>query len=197
MIIDSSIKEFISCLKSDAPAPGGGSVAAVVSSMAISLTLMATRISIKRKSFNEYDEDIKSQIHQKIDRLEELLLISYDLADKDIATFSNYMSISKTKDRAKIEEATKECFAVPYELSGLCLLCSKEIFYLKPYIVDSIISDLNMSLVLLSSCLKSCLINMKINLKYLDDSEIVDKYLTQEEQIKEFEKQKDIILGGN
>lgn len=194
MIIENTIKEFISILKSDKPAPGGGSVAAVVTSMAISLTLMATRISIKRKSFNNYDDNIKNNINQKIDKLEELLNISYNLADKDIATFSNYMNISKTKDSNKIEEATKKCFAVPYELSNLCLGCAKEIFYLKPYIVDSIISDLNMSLVLLSSCLESCLINMKINLKYLNDSEITRKYLIQEEQIKEFEKEKNNIL---
>ena len=48
-LVDLTVKDFVEVLGSDAPAPGGGSAAALAASMGISLTKMVCELTIGKK----------------------------------------------------------------------------------------------------------------------------------------------------
>ena len=49
-LIDMQVKEYLDVLKSDAPAPGGGSVSALAGAQGAALFMMVADLTIDRKS---------------------------------------------------------------------------------------------------------------------------------------------------
>ena len=58
-LVDLSITEFAKVLGSDAPAPGGGSAAALSAANGLSLTNMVCELTIGKKKYAEFEEHIK------------------------------------------------------------------------------------------------------------------------------------------
>ncbi len=63
-LVDLSITEFAKVLGSDAPAPGGGSAAALSAANGISLTKMVCELTIGKKKYAEFEDHIKG-VHEK------------------------------------------------------------------------------------------------------------------------------------
>ena len=59
-LVDLSITEFAKVLGSDAPAPGGGSAAALSAANGISLTKMVCELTIGKKKYAEFEDHIKT-----------------------------------------------------------------------------------------------------------------------------------------
>ena len=57
-LVDLSITEFAKVLGSDAPAPGGGSAAALSAANGISLTKMVCELTIGKKKYTEFEDHI-------------------------------------------------------------------------------------------------------------------------------------------
>lgn len=170
------VKEFIEKVDSASPAPGGGAVAAYTSSLAVALTRMAVNISMKRKSFSNYQEEEQNYVRDLMAKLKIIEDKMYELKDKDVETFNEYMVAYRLKDQKEIDRMTLECFKLPKNLNELIIDSLELIFALEKYIVSSVMSDYKMSLLMLSSMFECCNENMLINLKWIEDKDVQETY---------------------
>jgi methenyltetrahydrofolate cyclohydrolase len=100
--LDLRLKEFLDAVPARTPAPGGGSVAAVVASLAAGLTAMAAR-------FAPEEWERRAEV---VGRAEELRARLEPLADADAQAYEEFML-----DRT---DATRErIVAIPHELAVL------------------------------------------------------------------------------
>ena len=170
------VKEFIEKVDSASPAPGGGAVAAYTSSLAVALTRMAVNISMKRKSFSNHQEEEQNYVRDLMAKLKIIEDKMYELKDKDVETFNEYMVAYRSKDQKEIDRMTLECFKLPKNLNELIIDSLELIFALEKYVVSSVMSDYKMSLLMLSSMFECCNENMLINLKWIEDKEVQETY---------------------
>ena len=170
------VKEFIEKVDSASPAPGGGAVAAYTSSLAVALTRMAVNISMKRKSFSNYQEEEQNRVRDLMAKLKIIEDKMYELKDKDVETFNEYMVAYRLKDQKEIDRMTLECFKLPKNLNELIIDSLELIFALEKYVVSSVMSDYKMSLLMLSSMFDCCNENMLINLKWIEDKDVIETY---------------------
>lgn len=170
------VKEFIEKVDSASPAPGGGAVAAYTSSLAVALTRMAVNISMKRKSFSNYQEEEQNRVRDLMAKLKIIEDKMYELKDKDVETFNEYMVAYRLKDQKEIDRMTLECFKLPKNLNELIIDSLELIFALEKYVVSSVMSDYKMSLLMLSSMFECCNENMLINLKWIEDKDVQEIY---------------------
>lgn len=170
------VKEFIEKVDSASPAPGGGAVAAYTSSLAVALTRMAVNISMKRKSFSNHQEEEQNYVRDLMAKLKIIEDKMYELKDKDVETFNEYMVAYRSKDQKEIDRMTLECFKLPKNLNELIIDSLELIFALEKYVVSSVMSDYKMSLLMLSSMFDCCNENMLINLKWIEDKDVQETY---------------------
>ena len=170
------VREFIEKVDSASPAPGGGAVAAYTSSLAVALTRMAVNISMKRKSFSNYLEEERNLVLNLMAKLKEIEDNMYELKDKDVETFNEYMVAYRSKVQEDIDRMTLECFRLPKKLNELIIEALDIIFALEKYVVSSVMSDYKMSLLMIISMLDCCNENMLINLKYIEDNSVLEEY---------------------
>lgn len=178
------VREFIEKVDSASPAPGGGAVAAYTSSLAVALTRMAINISMKRKSFANYEEKEQKYVLDLMAKLKIIEDEMYLLKDKDVETFNEYMVAYRSKDQNEINRMTLECFKLPKKLNELINESLEIISLLEKYVVSSVMSDYKMSLLMLSSMIDCCNENMLINLKWIEEESVKKEY----ETIKEINK---------
>ena len=100
--LDASVKEFLDAVPARTPAPGGGSVAAVVLSLAAGLTAMAAR-------FAADDWDRRAEI---VGRAEELRACAEPLADADAEAYGAFLA-------AQTDETVERIVAIPFELAEI------------------------------------------------------------------------------
>ncbi|PKK97079.1 MAG: formimidoyltetrahydrofolate cyclodeaminase, partial [Tenericutes bacterium HGW-Tenericutes-3] len=60
-LIDLTVKEFVNEIDSNKPAPGGGSVSALVSTMGVALAGMVGHLTIGKKKFLIYTPEIQME----------------------------------------------------------------------------------------------------------------------------------------
>jgi len=168
------IPTFVDKLSNNSPTPGGGSAAALVASLGISLIIMATSISNK-------DKDIS-----KLALLRDNALV---MIDKDSQSFDEFMSARKSHpDNEELRKQAMETALIHAAESPLNLmkLIKEALKLCKEYrngIKSSVISDLYSGLHLLNSSALSAMENVKINLKYLKNEEINKKLKEESESI--------------
>ena len=88
-LVDLSITEFAKVLGSDAPAPGGGSAAALSAANGISLTKMVCELTIGKKKYAELKTTSKGFMKKALNSKNQLL----EAIDKDTEAF-NVVSVT-------------------------------------------------------------------------------------------------------
>ena len=83
MIRDEIIEEFLDDLSSKAPVPGGGGASALAGAAGVSLGCMVANLTIGKKKYAVYEEDLKKDL----ETLTELKDVFLRLADKDEEVF--------------------------------------------------------------------------------------------------------------
>lgn len=86
--LSSSIQKYLNDLASNLPAPGGGSAAALVSTVGISCLLMVANFTVNKKGYENVQEEIK-KIIQELTQIKEKL---QQYIDKDVEA---YIEVSK------------------------------------------------------------------------------------------------------
>ncbi len=83
MFTEKTCKEFISVLSSKDPVPGGGGASALVGAVGMALGSMVGNLTLGKKKYESYQEDIKA-ILQKAAKIQEELIL---LVEKDAEVF--------------------------------------------------------------------------------------------------------------
>ena len=114
--LDAGLKEFLDAVPARTPAPGGGSVAAVVASMAAGLTAMAARFAPEEWARRT----------EVVGRAEELRARIEPLADADAAAYGAFIAARTEGTRARIVEIPDELAELAAEVAELAALVAVE-----------------------------------------------------------------------
>ncbi|QAT41816.1 cyclodeaminase/cyclohydrolase family protein [Aminipila luticellarii] len=173
-INEMKVNEYLNLLKSDAPAPGGGSASALAGAQGIALFEMVCDLTIGKEKFAEYQE-ICAQAKADGEKLYKELT---EAIDKDTEAFNLVSSAFKlpkaTEEEKKVRskaiaEGTLAATEVPFKSMELAyeglLIVQKLVGKSNP----NAVSDLGVAVLNLMSCIKGAWLNVKINLPGVKD----------------------------
>jgi len=95
---------FLAELSSDAPTPGGGSVAALSGALGASLTSMVSNLTIGKKKYADVEEDMSAAL----ETAESLRLELTQLIEEDANAFDGFMSALKLPKDTDEEKAARK-----------------------------------------------------------------------------------------
>lgn len=184
-----SVNGFIDTLSSDAPAPGGGSSAALSGAIGAALTAMVAALTQGRKKYAEYAEHA-SHTEREAQRIKAALA---DVMDRDTEAFnavSAAFAMPKDSDAEKaarsgaIQEGLKGCTKTPMEMmelsaEGIRLAAS----LLERGYNDSSASDLGVAFLSLKTAVQGAWLNVLINIGSIKDENFAAEYRTRGETI--------------
>ncbi len=161
------VDEFIEKLGSTESVPSGGSTVGVISALAGSLALMASNVSVVSKKSKVNDSN-KGYVDALIEKLYGCVDRFKFFATQDAVVFEEYMKAAKEDKKDKM----MDCLSVPLSCARECLKCMDVMVELSPFIVSSIVSDMMIGFIMLRACFESCVINITINEKWINDEEV-------------------------
>jgi len=103
MLVSLTVEEFSRILASNAPAPGGGSVAALSGALGADLLSMVCRLSVGREEFKAFD-DVLRECLQDAESLSKSLLKRVDL---DTEAFNEVMAAFKMPKETDAQKNTR------------------------------------------------------------------------------------------
>lgn len=194
-LVDLTITEFNDMLSSDAPAPGGGSVAALCGSLAAALGAMVMNLTYDKKGYKQYNSEVNTLGKDLQIRKYELL----NLIDADTDAFNVLMDALSEKSKAKssddadqMKKAEKLYYDATVLATDIPLKVMVKIIELTPVIKrvaeignKNAASDAGVAALLIESGVKAAGLNVKINLSGFDNK---DEY-----KIKTLEEMKKIL----
>lgn len=198
-LVDKSCAEFTQVLSSKAAVPGGGGAAALVGGLGTALAGMVCNLTIGKKKYAEYEEEVK-EILRKTEEVQESFL---KMVDKDA---ENFLPLSKAygmptnteeekKEKARVlEEGLKTACEIPIQI----VKTSYEAIKLHEALVDKgsklAISDVGVGVQCLRTALISGQLNVIINISMIKDQEYVAKVKEETEKlVKEGTEIADIV----
>lgn len=112
-LIDKTVQAFIAEVKSDAPAPGGGSAAALVGAVGAALGVMVGNLTVGSAKFSEVHGEaqaLMAELQERLGRLEAYI-------DQDTEAFNQVMAAYKLP-KASDEEKAQRSLAIQAALKG-------------------------------------------------------------------------------
>ncbi len=179
MLRNLSIIEFMEKTASDAPVPGGGSVAALAAALAASLAEMVANLTIGKKGFEDVDREMKA-IAKKTRNYRDKLVQDIDKdADSYKAVVAAY-GMAKATDEEKlkrttaIQEALKQAALVPLKVAG----DAADLLELSGKVAKkgnkNAITDAAVGVMMARTAVLAALYNVKTNLNSIKDPSFVD-----------------------
>jgi glutamate formiminotransferase/formiminotetrahydrofolate cyclodeaminase len=169
-----SIKEYINDLSSNSPTPGGGNVAALCGVLSSSLGMMMCNLTIGKKKYLEFDEEMKGlliKFFEFKERFAELAIKDNEAFDKVMAAFK----LPKETDEQKInrtdaiETATIEAALVPSEVISTCNILLPLLIRASEIGNQNSISDIGVAISLVNTASEGAFLNVVINCSSLND----------------------------
>lgn len=179
-LIDLSIAEFAAVTASDAPAPGGGSVSALVGSLAAALSEMVANLTIGREKYAAAQTQMQ-EILSVVPATRQKLLLAVDADSKAFDRYMAALSMPKSTDEEKLarslamQEGLKEAAEVPLSVAN-------EAAKLFPYLRMALtvgnpnaVTDAMVGTMLCRTCILGAIFNVRVNLSSIKDAEFVTR----------------------
>lgn len=180
MYLERRMKDFIEDTAARLPAPGGGSVAALVGSLGAALLCMVGNYTVGKKQYEGVEDEV-ARILKIADGLKDELS---SLIQEDIKAYQKYSHASGLpKDTPQQKEArnqavdlsVKEAALVPLKTSKLSLRVIELAEEILPLGNLNLISDVGVGVLLAEAALEAAAINVQINLSYIKDSRFIEE----------------------
>ena len=185
-----TVKDYLDLLKSDAPAPGGGSVSALSAAQGVGLVAMVADLTIGREKYAEYEEVCKAAKEEAL----KLYSAFAEGIDKDTEAFNKVSAaykLPKNTDEEKaarsaaIREANIGATEVPFETVKLCLEGLKVTETMVGKSNPNAASDLGVAALNLLAGIRGAWLNVKINLPGIKDEALKAKFESGEAMVDE------------
>src|SRR6266496_4446051 len=172
-----NLREFCNETLSDSPAPGGGSVAALMGALGASLGGMVANLSAGKRGWDDKLEYF-SESAVKAQQLKEELL---SLVDEDTAAFNRVMDAfalpkesaeEKTARSAAIEKATKHAAEIPLKVMETASKSYALLGEMAAKGNPASVSDVGVGALATRACIEGAALNVRINLGQLKDEKI-------------------------
>lgn len=192
-LVDMTIKNYLDLLKSDAPAPGGGSVSALSAAQGAALVAMVCDLTIPKEKYAEHKE-LCQEVKDSVLKVYDELVIGIDKDTDAYNKVSAAFKLPKTTDEEKaarskaIQEATVIATEVPYETIALCLeglkITEKAVGKSNP----NAASDLGVAALNLLAGAKGAYMNVMINLPGIKSEKEKQRFEDAASLVEEAEK---------
>ncbi len=175
-LIDMQVKDYLDLLKSDAPAPGGGSVSALAGAQGVGLFMMVADLTLGKEKYADY-QDICAEAKEKGMALYTELVESIDKDTDAFNLIADAFKMPKETDEEKaarrkaIADGTLVATQVPFRTMQLGyegLMIAKEMIGKSN---PNAASDLGVAILNLTACIKGAWLNVLINLPGVKDEE--------------------------
>ncbi len=202
-LVKLDLRQFCNETLSDSPAPGGGSVAALMGALGASLGGMVANLSAGKRG---WDDKIKyfSDWAVKAQRLKDELL---SLVEEDTAAFNKVMDAfalpkasaeEKAARSGAIEEATKHAAEIPLKVMETASKSYELLSEMAETGNPASISDVGVGLLATRACIDGAALNVKINLGQLKDEKFKSALVEKVRQIaanseSQFEKINQVV----
>lgn len=175
-LVDMKITEFLDVLKSDAPAPGGGSASALSGAQGCALLMMVADLTLGKEKYRDFEE-ICLQAKKKGQSLYEELRASVDRDTEAFNLISAAFKLPKDTDeekavrKAAIADGTLTATEVPFNTMKLGFEALKLVESLIGKSNPNCSSDLGVGALHLKACIEGSWLNVKINLPGVKNEE--------------------------
>lgn len=171
-MLEKPATQFLSELSSNAPVPGGGGASAAVGAFAAALGMMVTNLTIGKKKYADYEEEVKA-VRDRLEGLRDQLI---DLVDGDAVAFeplSKAYSIPKDDPERDtiMENALYEASVVPMSIMETVLAAAKELEVLVEKGSKLAVSDVGVGILFAQAAIEGASLNVYINTKSMKDRE--------------------------
>ena len=180
-LAEMNVTQFADVLASDAPAPGGGSTAALAGALGAALTAMVCELTVGKKQFAEVKEDVLA-VQAQASQLQKRFL---DVMDRDTDAFlvvSNAFAMPKATDEEKaarsaaIQKGLEGCTATPFEMMELAAETIQLTESLLGRFNTASASDLGVGALSLRTAVQGAWLNVLINIGSLKNKELAENY---------------------
>lgn len=193
-LADLQVKSFVDLTSTDAPAPGGGSVAALMAALSSALTSMVANLTVGKKGYKTVQEEMK-EVAPKAQLLKAAFLKAVDDDTSAFDAVMDAMKLPKKSDEEQkfrdeaMERATEGAVEVPL---GVLLRCREALPLIEAVAekgnVNSL-SDAGVAALALRAAAGGAMLNVLINLPGLSDRDYINK--TSREGMEALEEVKD------
>lgn len=168
------VTEFSELLASDAPAPGGGSAAALEAALGAGLVAMVCRLTVGKAQFEPHKEALLA-VQERAEALRAALL---DVMDRDTEAFllvSDAFALPKGTDEEKaarsaaIQRGLEACTRTPLEVMELAVEALELAASLPERFNENAASDLGVAGLSLQAGMRGAWLNVCINVGSLKD----------------------------
>ena len=180
-LVDYKVTEFVQLLASEAPAPGGGSAAALAGATGASLAAMVAALTLGKEKYREYEAQTVA-LQNKGNELQTRFL---KLIDADTAAFNDVSAAyklpkqtedEKEKRREAIEQSLKKATQTPFDMMKTALECLQVVVSAVGKTNASAASDLGVAAYSLRAATEGAWLNVLINLGGIKDEAFVTQY---------------------
>jgi glutamate formiminotransferase/formiminotetrahydrofolate cyclodeaminase len=188
-LVTGSLQSFVEQTASESPAPGGGSVSAAVGALGAALGTMVANLSSHKRGWDERWEEF-SEWAERGKRYQVELM---ELIDEDTRAFEGVLEayrLPQATDEEQeerliaIQEATREAVRVPHRVMESALGSMDVIHAMAEKGNPSSLSDAGVAAVCARSAVLGAFLNVRINVRDLDDPSFVEELLQQGEAIQ-------------
>jgi formiminotetrahydrofolate cyclodeaminase len=167
-LLNIPVSDFLERLASDAPVPGGGSVAALAGALAAALGRMVCALTAGKPKF----ADVTPQIEPLAARLTRSELMLKRLIDEDAAAYSELSAAFKIEKsdpgrKAKIAAAAEIAAAVPLETAAISRQVLGNLRRLESIGNPNLRSDVEAALHMARAAMLAAAANVRVNLSLL------------------------------
>lgn len=183
-----TVRSFANLLGSDAPAPGGGSAAALAGSLGAALAAMVSALTLGRKKYADFQELAQSGFERGSALKDELL----EAMEHDTDVFNDFsaaMALPKETPEEKetrsaaMQKALALCIESPLRVMELSFETMKLTNELLGKTNANALSDLGVSALMLGTAVQGAWLNVLINLGGLKDEAAATAYRTKGETL--------------
>ena len=177
-----NLREFCNETLSDSPAPGGGSVAALMGALGASLGGMVANLSAGKRGWDDRLEYFSDRAVKGQQLKDELLT----LVDEDTAAFNKVMDAfalpkesaeEKAARSAAIEQATKHAAEIPFKAMETAFKSYQLLSEMADKGNPASISDVGVGALATRACIEGAAMNVRINLAGLKDEKLKSAFV--------------------
>src|SRR6266487_3493176 len=187
-LLKMNLRQFCNETLSDSPAPGGGSVAALMGALGVSLGGMVANLSAGKRGWDDklhYFSDWAVKAQQLKDEL--LLLVDEDTAAfnkvRDAFALPKDSAEEKTARSAAIQAANKHAAEIPLRVMQTACKSYEILTEMANKGNPASISDVGVGLLAVRACIGGAAMNVRINLAALKDEKSKSTLLKELQQI--------------
>jgi glutamate formiminotransferase / formiminotetrahydrofolate cyclodeaminase len=198
-LVKMNLRQFCNETLSDSPAPGGGSVAALMGALGASLGGMVANLSAGKRGWEEQLEFFSNWAVQGQQLKDELLF----LVDEDTAAFNKVMAaFALPKDSAEekaarskaIQAANQYAAEIPLKVMSTACQSYQLLAEMAEKGNPASISDVGVGLLATRACIEGAAMNVRINLSGLKDETV--KSALREQMEKLLDQSEDCYQSG-